>query len=87
MMDRQALMTTLKDLLEENQGEAFENLQESTNFREEMGLDSVDLVTLVMQVQDRFRITLESDELEQLQTVADLLNLLQTKQEATAKAA
>ena len=85
-MDRSALLTTLKELLEEDRGEPVDGMDESTTLREGLGLDSVDMITLVMQIQDRFRVVLASDELEQVITVKDFLDLLQSKLNA-AKAA
>ncbi len=86
-MDRQALINALKEILEDNQGETFEDLNESVALREDLGLDSVDLVTLVMQVQDRFRVVLTSGELEQVVTVKDILDLMQCKMKPVPRAA
>ncbi len=86
-MERKALLQTLKDLLEEDRGEKFESISEDATLREQLGLDSVDLVTLVMQVQDKFRIVLASDDLEKIVTVANLLDLLQAKIGQRAQAA
>lgn len=78
-MERRALIHALKEMLEEDQGEIINNLEEETPLREGLGLDSVDLITLVMQVQDRFRVILNSDELEHIVTVRDLVDILQRK--------
>jgi acyl carrier protein len=78
-MDRATLMQTLRDILEEDRGEKFDSISESAKLRDDLGLDSVDMVTLVMQVQDRFRVVLGSEELQSIVTVADLLNLMQAK--------
>ncbi len=87
MMDRTALLRALQEMLEEDRGEKFDTLEESVSLREGLGLDSVDLVTLVMQVQDRFRVVLTSDELEHVNTLKDLLDLMQTKLGQVARAA
>ena len=86
-MDRQNLLQTLKDILEEDRGEKFESIAEEAKLRDDLGLDSVDLVTLVMQVQDKFRIVLGSEELEKIVTVANLLDVLAAKIGQKAKAA
>jgi acyl carrier protein len=49
------------------------------NLREELGLDSVDVVSIVSQIERRFRIRLTHQELEKLVTVGDLLSLLENK--------
>ena len=83
-MDRTALFQMLRQIIEKDLGEAIDNLNESTSLREELGLDSVDLVTMVVQVQDRLGIVLDSSELEPISTVADLLDLIQKKSTAVA---
>jgi len=42
-------------------------------------LDSVDVVSIVSQIERRFRIRLTHEELQTLVTVEDILGLLQTK--------
>jgi acyl carrier protein len=79
MMDRETLRQTLIELLEADTGEKYPDLEESTNLREGLGLDSVDVVSIVSQVERRFRIRLTQPELEKLATVADMLNLLESK--------
>jgi acyl carrier protein len=70
---------TLIELLEADTGEKYPDLDEKTNLREGLGLDSVDVVSIVSQVERRFRIRLTHEELQTLMSVADVLNLLQTK--------
>ena len=45
----------------------------------DLGLDSVDMVTLVMEIQDRFHLRLAMTELEHVQRASELLDLLQTR--------
>src|SRR2546430_8799083 len=79
---REMIRQTLIELLEADTGEKYPDLDEKTNLREGLGLDSVDVVSIVSQVERRFRIRLTHEELEKLATVADMLNLLQGKVEA-----
>jgi acyl carrier protein len=79
MMDRATLRQTLIELLEADTGEKYPDLEENTKLREGLGLDSVDVVSIVSQIERRFRIRLTQQELEKLATVADMLNLLETK--------
>jgi len=79
MLDRQTIRHTLIELLEADTGEKYEDLNENTNLREGLGLDSVDVVSIISQIERRFRIRLSQQELERLTTVADVLNLLESK--------
>jgi acyl carrier protein len=79
MPDRESIRKTLVELLEADTGEKYPNLDESTNLREGLGLDSVDVVSVVSQIERQYRIRLTHQELETLATVADVLNLLESK--------
>jgi acyl carrier protein len=79
MSDRESIRQSLVAYLEEDLGEAIPSFTDDVNIREGLGLDSVDVVGLVMQVERQLRIRLASEELTQLVTVGDLLNLLERK--------
>lgn len=84
MPDRAFIRNTLIELLEADTGEKHSDLRDDVNLREDLGLDSVDVVSIVSQVERRFHIRLTHEELEKLVTVADVLNLLQTKLSQTS---
>jgi acyl carrier protein len=81
MTDREALRLTLKELLEDERGEACESLDDNSTFREDLGLDSVDLVSLAMGVQERLEVDVADEELDKLRRVGDLLDLLERKRD------
>ena len=78
-MDRTALRVALVEMLEHNCGESVERFDEDMSLRTDLGLDSVDLVTLVMEIQDRFCLRLAPAEMEQVQRTGELLDLLQAR--------
>jgi len=79
MTDRSAIRQVLIELLEADTGESYADLRDEDSLRDGLGLDSVDVVSLISQVERRFHIRLTHEELEKLVTVADVLNLLTTK--------
>jgi acyl carrier protein len=79
MPDRTFIRNTLIELLEADTGEKYTHLEDTANLREGLGLDSVDVVSIVSQIERRFHIRLSHEELEKLATVADVLNLLEAK--------
>jgi acyl carrier protein len=88
MQDRDAIRRTLIELMEADTGEIYTNIDDSKNLRTELGLDSVDVVSVVSQVERRFRIRLGQQDLQELVTVGDVLDLLHKKlNEAESKAA
>lgn len=48
-----------------------------TSFVDDLGVDSLDMVELVMCLEDELGITLEDDQLEGLKTVSDVVTLLE----------
>lgn len=76
MMDRESLRSTLADLLDEEMGQPFDLSDDAMDLRAGLGLDSVDVVGLVMRVERRFRIRLGMEELLEVRTVGDMLNMI-----------
>ncbi len=79
MSSRDDLLTTLASLLEEEMGEPYPELEEDRDLREGLGLDSVDVVGLVMRVEREFRIRLSMEDLTPVKTVGEMVDLLQAK--------
>lgn len=77
-MDRQALSKILLELLEEETGETYTNVDDSTTLRGGLNLDSVDMVSLVLHTEVRLGIQIDSSQLGNVATVGDLLDLLQS---------
>jgi acyl carrier protein len=85
MQDRTAIRQTLIELMEADTGNSYADIDDAKILRADLGLDSVDVVSIVSQVERRFRIRLSQQDLEKLATVGDVLNLLELKlQEAAA---
>ena len=79
-VDNRALIrNTLIELLEGDTGEKYPDLDDSVNLREGLNIDSVDVVSIVSQIERRLHIRLTHQELEKLVTVSDVLDLLETK--------
>jgi acyl carrier protein len=78
-MDRQELRKTLVELLEETTGEVYPEVDEAQSLTDGLGLDSVDLFSLVVETQSKFQIKIASEELVTVATVGDLIDLLQAK--------
>jgi len=79
MPERESIRQALASILEEEMGEQYANLEDGKTLREELGLDSVDVVSIVSQVERRFHIRLSHEELQGLVTVGDVLDLLLVK--------
>jgi acyl carrier protein len=79
MMDREALRQALREKLESDTGETMERLNDDMDLRAELGIDSIDMVNLVIHMQTEYGVQLESEELEPIVKLGQFLDLLQTK--------
>lgn len=78
-MDRNELSTIVLELLEKETGETYPALEESTSLRDGLNLDSLDMAGLVLHIESRFAIQIETELLEQVTTVGKLLDMLEAK--------
>ena len=83
-MTRQELSSIVHELLEKETGESYPALEDSTSLREGLNLDSLDMAGLVLHIESRFGIQVETELLEKVTTVGDLLNVLEQKIAAKA---
>ena len=78
-MDRQELRQVLTELLEETTGETYPEITEDQNLQEGLGLDSVDMFSLIVEIQSKLKVKIASEDVTSIVSVGDLLNLLQSK--------
>ncbi len=78
-MERTQLSAVVLELLEKETGENYPSVEESTTLREGLNLDSLDMAGLVLHIESHFGIQIESELLDGIQSVGDLLNVLETK--------
>ena len=83
-MNRQQLSAVVLELLEKETGETYPVLEETTSLREGLNLDSLDMAGLVLHIESHFGIQVETELLEKVATVGDLLDVLQRKIAAKA---
>lgn len=86
-MDRAAISNVLIDVVDNQTGIRVESLNESAMLLQELGMDSIDLVGMIVEVENRFGIRIATEELRQLTTVGSLIDLLQSKLPAARLAA
>ncbi len=86
-MDREELKKELMQILEESVGEEFPELQESSSLLGDLKLDSVDLLSMTIEIQSRYGIVIASSEVAGIATVANVLDLIIAKTAATRQQA
>jgi acyl carrier protein len=84
MASRQEILSKLVEFLEADVEVKVQPIDESICLREGLGLDSVDLVGIIMKIEGHYRIRLTHAELEKVIQVKDLLDLIEAKLAAQA---
>lgn len=88
-MDRRAVLReALLDLLNDELDASWTNLADEVHFASDLGLDSVDTFSLIMQVERHFRVRLSNSELHSVENEGHLLDLVALKlQQSSVRAA
>jgi acyl carrier protein len=74
-----ALLDDIKEVVVEQLSVNADDVKEDAKFVEDLGADSLDVVELVMALEEKFDIEIPDDEAEKIQTVADVVNYIQSK--------
>ena len=77
-MDRLETLETLKQIVKEKLNYKGE-LEEKTEFLKDLNADSLDLLSIIMAVEDTFKIRIPDEDLPQLRTLGDALEYVLKK--------
>ena len=80
-MNRQDIEKQVTDILVDKLGVEPEEVKSEADFREDLGGDSLDLVMVVMEIGKDFSISVTDEEADQVNTVADIFDLVEKYQE------
>tara|TARA_R110002050_G_scaffold299408_1_gene464910 strand:- start:18806 stop:19102 length:297 start_codon:yes stop_codon:yes gene_type:complete len=80
-MKKEELITKLKAIVEPyiQDEEAFNNLNENTDFVKDLKINSANLVDVILDVEDAFDIRIENDEMEIMLTVKAAMDIVNAK--------
>lgn len=70
------IRTILADQLDEKE----ENITMETDIAADLGADSLDVVEMIMSIEDEFEVEIPDEEIENIKTVGDVVNYIQSKQ-------
>lgn len=73
----EALKEIVKPYIQDEEG--FKNLTEATNFIDDLKINSANLVDIVLDVEDKFDILIEDEEMETMLTVKSAMGLISSK--------
>lgn len=75
-MDREGVLSTLREVAPEILGVEADVVVEEANFKDDLNADSLDLVELVMALEERLDISIPEDELAEIKTVGQAVDLV-----------
>ena len=78
-MDRERVMVTMREVAPEVLGVEPDVVVEEANFKDDLDADSLDLVELVMGLEERLHVTIPEDELSEIKTVGQAVDLVMAK--------
>jgi len=70
---RNAVCNAIQDCVDHKEGK----FSESANLRDDLGVDSLDIVEIVMQVEEELGIMIEDDQFSNLMTVGELMRVVE----------
>ena len=70
----------LKELIADNMDVEISDIQPESNFIEDFGIDSLEMIELIVELEKEFDIMITNEEMADIKTYGDLLAFLQSKQ-------
>lgn len=70
------MLERVKEIVVDTLGVDAEEVTETASFTKDLGADSLDLFELVMALEDEYETKIPTEDLEQIQTVADVITYL-----------
>lgn len=71
------VLEKIKDILENELGKDRNEITLDSDIIKDLGLDSLDIVTLIMAVEDEYGFTADDDEIVSLKTVGDVVSYIE----------
>jgi len=82
-MERTTVFNEFKEILSghvpANKSRAFESLTEQTSMTDDLAIESLDIVSIVIDIEDKFHIEIDNDSIRKMSTVGNCINLIQEK--------
>ena len=71
------MLEKMKEIIAEQLGVEEDEITMDTSFKEDLGADSLDLFELTMALEEEFDMEIPSEDLEQLETVQDVVSYIE----------
>ena len=74
------MLERVKEIIEEQLNLENAEITTETKFKEDLGVDSLDLFELVMAFEEAYNVEIPSEDLEKLETVGDVMDYIRDKE-------
>lgn len=78
-MSREEIFEQVKDVIVEQLGTEREKIEESSTFIEDLAADSLDVVELIMNLEEKFEIEIPDSDAEKITTVKDVIDYIKER--------
>ena len=76
----QEILSGLAEIVNEETGVAVDDVQSDKSFTEDLDIDSLSMMTIVVNAEERFGVRIPDDDVKGLRTVGDAVNYIQKAQ-------
>lgn len=73
------MLEKLKEIIAEQLSIDVDEIKAESNFKDDLGADSLDLFELVMSLEEEYDVEIPSEDLEKIATVSDVIEYLNAK--------
>ena len=73
------MLEKMQELIADQLSVDADSITESSNFKDDLGADSLDLYELIMALEEEYDVEIPTDDLENIATVGDVINFLKEK--------
>jgi len=77
---REEMLDIVKDIIDEQLGVKPEKVTEDSNFRDDLDADSLDLVELIMEFEEKFNAEIPDEDAQKIETVGSALDYMEAQQ-------
>ncbi len=73
------MLEKMQELIADQRSVDADSITEASNFKDDLGADSLDLYELIMALEEEYDVEIPTDDLENIATVGDVINFLKDK--------
>ncbi len=77
MASKEEILTGLAEIVNEETGVETEDVQLEKSFTEDLDIDSISMMTIVVNAEEKFGVIIPDEEVKNLKTVGDAVNFIE----------